>query len=71
MSPHTMECIAGKINATVRGWIDYYGAFFKSEMKSLLIHLNFRFLKNGYFERVGAHLPKASEFSGRILLFLG
>ncbi len=35
MSPHTMEQIAGKINATVRGWIDYDGAFFQSELKRL------------------------------------
>jgi len=40
MSPHTMEYIAGKINAIVRGWIDYYGAFFKSEMKRLLDSIN-------------------------------
>jgi len=45
--------------------------FHKFEVLTLLIHLNFRFLKNGYFERVGAHLPKASKFSGKILLFLG
>ncbi len=29
-----MEYIAGRINTTVRGWIDYYGAFFKSEPRS-------------------------------------
>ena len=40
MSPYTMEYIAGKINATVRGWIDYYGAFFKSVLKDLLEVIN-------------------------------
>ncbi len=33
MSPHPITYIAGKINATVRGWIDYYGAFFKSALR--------------------------------------
>ncbi len=33
LSPLSMESIAGRINVTVRGWIDYYGAFFKSELK--------------------------------------
>ena len=32
-SPLSMESFAGRINATVRGWVDYYGAFFKSELK--------------------------------------
>lgn len=40
MSPRPMEYIAGKINATVRGWIDYYGAFFKSELKRLFRSIN-------------------------------
>ncbi|MXX96218.1 MAG: group II intron reverse transcriptase/maturase [Rhodothermaceae bacterium] len=40
MSPRPMEYIAGKINATVRGWIDYYGAFFKSELRRLFQSIN-------------------------------
>lgn len=40
MSPHSMEYIAGKINATVSGWIDYYGAFFKSELRWLFENIN-------------------------------
>ena len=40
MSPHTMEHIAGKINATVRGWIDDDGAFFQSELKRLFKSIN-------------------------------
>ena len=33
LSPDPIECIAGRINATVRGWIVYYGAFFKSALR--------------------------------------
>ncbi len=36
LSPLSMEHIAGRINAVVRGWIAYYGAFFKSELKKVL-----------------------------------
>ncbi len=36
MSPFSMAHIASRINAVVRGWIAYYGVFFKSELKKVL-----------------------------------
>ena len=32
-SPYPIERIAARINATVCGWIDYYGAFIKSVLR--------------------------------------
>ncbi len=40
MSPLSMEQIAGRINAVVRGWITYYGAFFKSELSKVLLSID-------------------------------
>ena len=33
LSPYTLEHLAGRINATVRGWIDYYGLYYKSALR--------------------------------------
>lgn len=40
LNPRTLESIAGKINATVRGWIDCYGACFKSVLRRPLAHID-------------------------------
>ena len=40
MSPRSMEHIAGKINATLREWTDYYSAFFKTEQKRRFRSIN-------------------------------
>ena len=45
LSPLTMEAIAGKINATVRGWIDYYGAFYQSGLRRPLGHIDYHLIK--------------------------
>jgi len=36
----TLEEIARRINPIVRGWIQYYGQFYRSEMREVLDHLN-------------------------------
>lgn len=35
-----LEDIAGKVNASLRGWWNYYGAFYPSAFKRVLSHLN-------------------------------
>ncbi len=35
-----MKDLANKINPVVRGWIEYYGAFFQSELLFILHHLD-------------------------------
>ncbi len=32
--------LTNKLNPVVRGWIEYYGAFFKSELLFLVYHLD-------------------------------
>jgi RNA-directed DNA polymerase len=34
----TLEDLAKMVNPKVRGWINYYGRFFKSELRALLLH---------------------------------
>ncbi len=45
LSPLTLESIAGKINATVRGWIDYYGAFYQSGLRRPLGQIDYHLTK--------------------------
>ena len=45
LSPNSMEHIASLINATVRGWIDYYGAFFRSKLKQFLMSMNIHLIR--------------------------
>ncbi|MCY4172085.1 MAG: hypothetical protein OXE59_03765 [Bacteroidetes bacterium] len=40
-----MEHIASLIDATVRGWIDYYGAFFRSKLKQLLMSIKIHLIR--------------------------
>lgn len=36
----SVKCLADKLNPVVRGWIEYYGAYFKSELLFLVHHLD-------------------------------
>ena len=38
---HTLEGIAHKINAIVQGWINYYGKYYRSQLRRTLYPLNF------------------------------
>jgi len=38
----TLEHLADQYNATLRGWWNYYGSFYKTEMRSLIDYLNQR-----------------------------
>jgi len=38
----TLEHLAHQYNATLRGWWNYYGSFYKTEMRSLIDYLNQR-----------------------------
>ena len=48
---HTMGSLAREINPVVRGWMQYYGAFYRSALLPLLRRINaylMRWLRNKY-----------------------
>ena len=60
--------IANKLNPVVRGWIEYYGAFFKSELLFLVHHLDkliYRWVIRKY-KKQGSNFKKAEHWVKRI-----
>jgi len=60
-SGKTLAAIAAAINAEVRGWINYYGRFYRSELVRLLTRIN-RYLARWAckkYKRLGRSLAKA------------
>ena len=48
---HTLADITRQINPVVRGWMQYYGAFYRSALKPLLSRINaylMRWIRNKY-----------------------
>ncbi len=48
---HTIASLAREINPIVRGWMQYYGAFYRSALSPLLQRINaylMRWLRNKY-----------------------
>ena len=41
----SLKEIASKYNAVIRGWLNYYGRFYKSEMKTVINHINVALIK--------------------------
>lgn len=65
-----LKDLAKMINPVVRGWIEYYGAFFRSELIFLVHHLEdklCRWIMRKYKER-GANYKKAREWLRRAKL---
>lgn len=63
-----LKDIAQLINPVVRGWIEYYGAFFRSELIFLVHHLESKLCKwvMRKFKERGANYQKACEWLGRV-----
>jgi RNA-directed DNA polymerase len=60
--------LANKLNPVVRGWIEYYGAFFQSELLFLVHHLDrliYRWVIRKYKKR-GSNFKKADNWVKRI-----
>ena len=60
--------LASKLNPVVRGWIEYYGAFFKSELIFLVYHLDklvYRWVIRKY-KKHGSNFKKAENWVKRI-----
>lgn len=41
----SMKELADKYNAEIRGWLTYYGSFYKTEMKTIIEHINMALIK--------------------------
>ncbi len=60
----SVKDIANKLNPVVRGWIEYYGAFFQSELLFLVCHLDkliYRWVIRKYKKR-GSNFKKADNW---------
>ena len=55
-------------NSVIRGWINYYGKFYKSEMYSTLRHINKALIMwaRKKYKRFARHKKRAEHFLGRI-----
>ena len=63
-----MQELANKINPVVRGWIEYYGAFFPSELLFLVPHLDqliYRWVIRKY-KKHGSNFKRADNWVKRI-----
>lgn len=56
----TLEAIAKEKNGVIRGWINYYGKFYKSEVESLMEYLNKRLVRwaTKKYKKLGRSLRK-------------
>ncbi len=64
----TLEELAREINPIVRGWINYYGRFFRSEMRPVLYHVNeelTRWVKRKY-KKMRGHFGRAMNLLGKV-----
>ena len=63
-----MKELANILNPVVRGWIQYYGAFFQSELLFLVQHLDkliYRWVIRKY-KKQGSNFKKADNWVKRI-----
>jgi RNA-directed DNA polymerase len=64
----TLEDLSHMFNPVLRGWVNYYGRFYKSEMYSVLRHMNralVRWARRKY-KRLAIHQRRANYWLGRI-----
>jgi len=64
----SVKALANKLNPVVRGWIEYYGAFFQSELLFLVRHLDkliYRWVIRKY-KKQGCNFKKAESWVRRI-----
>ncbi len=64
----TLEDLSNMFNPVIRGWINYYGRFYKSELYPVLMHLNralVRWVRRKY-KKFAIHQRRATYWLGRI-----
>lgn len=64
----TLEDIARVVNPVIRGWINYYGCFRKSELYSVLIHVNAALARwaRAKYKKLRRHKGRSFRSIGRI-----
>jgi RNA-directed DNA polymerase len=64
----SIEDISRMFNPVIRGWINYYGRFYKSELYSVLRHLNRALVQwaRRKYKRLYRHRRRATYWLGRI-----
>jgi RNA-directed DNA polymerase len=70
-SDKTLEDLSHMFNPILRGWVNYYGFFYKSEMYYVLKHMNrvlIRWAQRKY-KRFTGHKQRASLWLGKIARF--
>ncbi|WP_279237755.1 group II intron maturase-specific domain-containing protein [Heliorestis acidaminivorans] len=67
-SNRTLEEIATKVNPVIRGWINYYGRFYKSEMHEVLKHMNRALVRwvQCKYKKLKRHQRCATHWLGKI-----
>ncbi|MBB6582866.1 group II intron reverse transcriptase/maturase [Ralstonia solanacearum] len=67
-TPFSLEEIARRINSVVRGWMDYYGRFYRSRLFSVMTHIDLHLAKwiVRKHKRVRRNLWRAHEWLRRI-----
>jgi RNA-directed DNA polymerase len=65
---NTLDEIAEMINPTVRGWINYYGYFYKSELDQVLRKIEYRLIKWAVkkYKKFKGSVTRAAEWLRRI-----
>jgi RNA-directed DNA polymerase len=60
--------LSNMFNSVIRGWINYYGKFYKSEMYSALRHINKALIMwaRKKYKKLARHKKRAEHFLGRI-----
>jgi RNA-directed DNA polymerase len=64
----TLEDLSDMFNSVLRGWVNYYGRFYKSVMNPVLKHMNralVRWARRKY-KRLAIHQRRANYWLGRI-----
>jgi RNA-directed DNA polymerase len=67
-SDQDLADLADQINPTVRGWINYYGRFYRTELIPVLQHINVYLIRWAMrkYKRLRAHPQRASRFLAAI-----
>ncbi len=64
----SLEDLSRMFNPVINGWINYYGRFYKSELYSVLMHMNralVRWVRRKY-KKFATHQRRATNWLGRI-----
>jgi RNA-directed DNA polymerase len=64
----TLEDLSRMFNPIIRGWVNYYGRFYKSELYSVLRHLNralVHWVRRKY-KKLNRHKRRANDWLGRV-----